>query len=94
MNKITCKENGMGTPIDLRPPTKSVDAMSEEEKRALMASHDAGVCIRDDPDLGHVHIGAPVHGEATVPVWRVEGDHVVRYELDTADAAWLLAAER
>lgn len=77
--------------ITLKPPTKRIEDMTPAEQEVEVASLEAGVCIPNLGPFGHIQIGAPLHGEKTVPVARFEGRGVVRYIMNAADAATLCA---
>ena len=78
----------VGMDITLRVPRKQCEEMTPAEQDAETASLMAGVCLHMEP-LGHVHIGAPLHGEEIVPVLRFEGDVTTRCEMNAGDAAAL-----
>lgn len=81
----------MSIPFVLLPPRKKVERMSLKDSDVEGASLKAGICIRI-PNLGHFHIGAPLHGESRVPVHQVfDGEGIVRYSMKSADAAAFLS---
>jgi hypothetical protein len=79
--------------LNLRPPMKAMADMTEAEKDAEGASLDAGTKLLriEVPGVGlaDVLIGAPIPGEANVPVIVVsvpDGTRGTRFSLSTADA--------
>lgn len=81
--------------IQFSPVSKSRKQMTPEDRSTEKASFKAGVCFRAPKPFGHLHIGAPLNGEATVPVLRFRGRRcrraIARQEITVADAAALIA---
>jgi len=84
--------------LNLRPPTKAMEDMTDAEKDAERASLDAGTKLTqiELPGMGlaDVLIGAPIPGEANVPVIVVyfpDRTGEIRFSLSTADAAAALS---